>query len=460
MHKQFVIFLFIFLSSHPKKTGATQAACQRGFVSSILSPFFSDFPATSTDDVSELEGLCPGLEHSCCTSEHVQKMKEIFEANAERLEKYFALLKGLFTEVSAISGEQMEVIINDLVNVQAFSKDLEDPLYLRFLTAYEYIKSNIGQIVYRLESYFFSVLDMNSAFLCSVCDATNHRSLVSFEQGHLSLKLSLNDCDALLRDHRVQDSFIMVTDIGYLYYFFERAVELFDLSLTITQAFPDATLIPSIVEKLNTCIGNHFLSDHFCQSACQSVDFHGTVSYFDYRADVVYFKLLLDNLLMKHNKVLSDEELQTAYNDLFDEINVVNMFSQDEDNEVVLYKNVNLLVRADDGWAFSKYMGQSLFLGDLYQEAWNMFEQIDASERSYKEEFDRGRESMLSADFTMEQQSVRSGISVDLQMQIMYNHSANSQLYQVARTDSLKVATDRDEDVQIKNKVKKYLLRN
>ena len=415
MLKQFIILFFIlFTIKCTKKGQTTSIKCSPGLILNILGNDSIEYEKTSSKDTFSLEGLCPGLEDSCCTVEQSKKMKATFDQNILVFEEYYHLVKTLFIDISNISGEKMEFIINDLVNMKSFEKNIEDPKYIKFVTSYEYIKGNIQAISDRLTTYFLNILDLNAAFLCSVCDAKNHKSFVMFEDELLSLKFNVNDCNTLVRNKRTKDSFLLMMDMGNLFYFFERVVELYEKKLEMNINFPPMEVIHSVLLKIDTCVGTEFLNDQFCKSMCSSIDFHGTVSLFDYNPDVLNFKLILENVLMKNNTILSDDELDEEFERLINKFDFLNFFTQNPEKEAKIYNNLNLVLKQNEGWSLTKYIGNSMNLQEKFDQIWE-YDQ---------EEFNREKKSQLSDDFSFENnESIKSGMSIQLKMDIMYNLS-------------------------------------
>lgn len=450
-------FLFIILISFESTFSSKekQQVCHPGFIISILGGTRADYLATSTLEVDDIAPYCPGIKNSCCNQRNIQQIKEVFDTNAEKFNQFYLIISEVFKTISEMSANQFNIMANDISNLGEFRVSIENPAYLKFLKAYEHIMNHKSEITKRVNDYFNFILDSNSAFTCSLCDAISQQNVLTFENKVLTLKFKKSECEYLFKDSRLKNSFLMIIDIHYLYDFMFQVVKLLGKQLSYPKNFPSLDKMQTIGPIFDECKNSGSSLSTDCNQLCKNIEFNGKISLIELKNEILAFKIILNSILMTENKVTTDEQMQKAFNQIEKKIQFKSFFENNIDSKNNALNKIKLKTNEENGWEFTKYMNKSLLMSETYSNVWELGD--GASQNG--QELNRRKNKQMDDDLSFEESSQNeTEASVDLKLQVMYNHSENSQLVKMVNIMQKTSKKDTDEDVVVKKNSKVFLL--
>ena len=159
------------------------------------------------------------------------------------------------------------------------------------------------------------------------------------------------------------------------------------------------------------------------------------------------YKVVLDSVLMAGNTIKSLDEMRIDFEALMKNIKFVSFFKNEKPGQIMVYSKLNLVLKENDGWNIADYMGKSLLMDSNYPEVWVQTDESGQVVQKMADELNRKRHDQMDDefDFSMESENKNvSGVSVGLKMQIMYNHSENSQLVKMVKDKVNAVTKDND----------------
>ena len=426
--------------------------CQQDLIDQLTGPHFQE---NSQDDMSPemsetqmIQEICPGIQTSCCSYQELEHIMSIFDTNLDNLRNLKDLIHNIVEQILNLGHSDRMLLLNELKNSQQFEINNSDPMYIRFVSALDYVVNNYDQIQVRIESSFRFSSELNAAYACALCEESNQQqiSLLKSESTNdgfipLSFNLDTNNCKEMLFRTEAYLLLQFEADLYEIYNVMTPLSAIVSKAIPMPLEFIAKDQLPSLKIMLEKCQAvDSFSTDPECTGLCLRLGFNNDSLFHFIDKQMMAFKIILDNRQMALNQITSDENDIQQYNEL-KETCIFGSFliSVGQSNYL---RDAKLTMQDGTGFSLINYLSSPL---DIFQKmGYNEYplneDQSEGSERrraslnlsisqchsNMTKEFDRGRESQPTFEMSLSLKQIEQNNSVNLVLLEIYNHSHDS----------------------------------
>ena len=426
--------------------------CQQDLINQLTGPHFKENTQEDmSHDMSETEMIqetCPGMQMSCCSSQELDHIMSIFDTNLDNLRNLKDLMHNIVEQIYNLGHSDRMMLLNELKNSQQFEINNSDPMYIRFVSALDYVMNNHEQIQVRIESSFRFSSELNAAYACALCEQSNQQqiSLLKSEKTSdglipLSFNFDTNNCKEMLFRTEAYLLLQFEADLNEIYNVMTPLSAIVSKTIPKPLEFIAKDQLPSLKIMLEKCQSvDSFSTDPECTGLCLRLGFNNDSLFHFIDKQMMAFKIILDNRQMALNQITSDENDIEQYNELketclFDSF----LISVGQSNYL---KDAALTLQDGTGFNLINYLNSPF---DIFQKmGYNEYPlndgQSESSERrraslnlsisqclSFKtKEFDRERASQPTFEMSFSLKQIEQDNSVNLVLLEIYNHSHDS----------------------------------